>query len=328
MVASVVFVDEGEKMLAVHVPGSGQAAILGEISPPSASAGEVVIRVRAAGLNPFDNHIAPGALEQLIPHLFPLVLGRDVAGVVEAVGDDVTDVSVGDEVLGHVPFAAPFEAGTLADFAALPADQVTVKPEGLSFVDAAALPLAAGAARILVDAIDARPGQVVLVNGASGSVGRFAVQLLARQGVTVVATASPASTDRMRELGATEVVDYTHGSTSAQVLALFPEGVDALINLHGWTLEEVPVEAVRLGGIARTVTQIPDDATLAARGLTGGQVMASPGKQILNSLAEQAASGAVQVDIARTVPLSGALEALGDIEAGRLHGKVVVDLTL
>lgn len=288
----------------------------------------MLLRVRAAGLNPFDNHIAAGALEQFMEHRYPLVLGRDVSGTVEAVGDGVTDIAVGDDVLAHIPFTSPFEAGTIAEFAILPAIQVATKPEGLDFVSAAALPLAAGAARALVDGIDPKPGQVVLVNGGSGGVGRFAVQLLAQLGVTVVATASPASVDRMRELGAKHVVDYTAGPVSEQVLALYPAGVDALINLTGWTLDQVPVDAVRTGGIARTVTQIPDDATIAARGLTGGQIMASPDRDVLGPLAEQAAGGELSIDVFRTVSLDDALGGLGDIEAGRVHGKVVVDLSL
>ena len=315
-------------MRALFVPASGELATLAELPTPTPGAGEILLRVRAAGLNPFDNHIAAGALEQIMEHRYPLVLGRDVSGVVEAVGDGVSVVAVGDEVLGHVPFTSPFQAGTIAEYAVLPADAVTAKPEGLDFVSAAALPLAAGAAQALVDGVHPQPGQVVLVNGASGGVGRFAVQLLAQLGVTVVATASPASADRMRDLGAMDVVDYTVGPVGERVRSLHPHGVDALINLNGWVLEQVPVDAVRSGGVVRTVTQVPDDAALAARGLTGGQVMASPGRGVLAPLAEQAASGALQVDVFRVLPLEGAQSGLADIEAGRAHGKVAVDLSL
>jgi NADPH:quinone reductase-like Zn-dependent oxidoreductase len=315
-------------MRAFIVPASGESAVFADLPTPTPAPGEVLLRVRAVGLNPFDNHIASGMLEGFMEHRYPLVLGRDASGVVEAVGDGIDGLAVGDEVLAHVPFTSPFEAGTLAELVVLPATAVAAKPAGLDFVSAAALPLAAGAALGLVDRADPRPGQVVLVNGASGGVGRFAVQLLAQRGATVVATASPASADRMRELGATSVVDYTAGPTAEQVLALYPDGVDALINLNGWVLEHVPVDAVRRGGTAHTVTQVPDDATLEARGLTGGQVMASPGREALAPLAEQAADGTLQIDVFRVLPLADVQAGFDEIEAGRVHGKVVVDLSL
>ncbi len=314
-------------MHAVHVPASGEQATLAKLPTPTPATGEVLLRVHAAGLNPFDNHIAAGMLEQMMEHRYPLVLGRDASGVVEAVGDGVTDLAVGDEVLAHVPFASPFQAGTIAEYALLPATNVAAKPAELDHVSAAALPLAAGAAVALIDAVDPRPGDVVLVNGASGGVGRFAVQLLVQRDVTVVATASADSVDRMRELGATDVIDYTAGPVAEQVRSRYPDGVDALINLAGYSLEQVPLDAVRTGVTVRTVTQVPDDETLAARGLTGGGVLASPDRSVITALADQAANGTLQVDIARVVPISDALAGLADIAAHRAHGKIVVDMS-
>lgn len=315
-------------MRALFVRTSGQPAIVADLPTPSPASGDVLIRVKAAGLNPFDNHIASGALEHFIDHRYPLVLGRDVSGTVEAVGDQTHGFAVGDDVLGHVPFAAPFEVGTIAEVVVLPVSQVALKPGGLDFVSAAALPLAGGAARALVDGVDPKAGQVVLVNGASGGVGRVVVQLLARCGVTVIATASPATAGRVGELGATHVIDYTTGSVAEKVLSLYPEGVDALINLTGWTLDAVPVAAIRAGGVVRTVTQIPDDATIVARGLTGGQIMASPDGRVLAALAEQAAAGELQIDVVSVISLDTARSGLDSIETGNAHGKVVVDLTL
>lgn len=118
---------------------------------------------------------------------------------------------------------------------------------------------------MVVDAIHPQRGQVVLVNGASGGVGRYAVQLLHRLGVTVIATATPADADPLRELGADEIVDFTAGPVAETVRTTRPDGVDALINLAGYTLDEVPLDAVRPGGIVCTTTQVPDEATLRAR---------------------------------------------------------------
>ncbi len=315
-------------MRALSLRASGEQPALAELPVPTPGAGEVLLRVRAAALNPLDNHIVAGALEQMFEHRYPLVVGRDASGVVEAVGADVDDVAVGEEVLGHVLFEPPFQAGTVAEYAVVPARTVVPKPADLDHVTAAALPLAGGAARMVVDSIAPQPGQVVLVNGASGGVGRYAVQLLSRLGVTVVATAAPADADRLRELGADETVDYTAGSVAEQVRATRPDGVDALINLAGYTLGEVPLDAVRPGGVVVTTTQVPDADTLAARQLTGGGIIASPTRDVIAPLAAQAAEGELHVDVHRVLPLDQAADGLAELAAGRARGKIVVDLSL
>jgi NADPH:quinone reductase-like Zn-dependent oxidoreductase len=201
---------------------AGQQPQLAELPTPTVTEGTVLIRVKAAGLNPIDNGIAAGVIAEMMPHHYPLVLGRDSAGVVEAVGEDVDHVQVGDEVFGHVLLAPPIQAGTLGEYALLPAARVATKPAKLDFVSAAALPLSGTAASTAVDAIDPQPGQTVLVNGASGGVGSYAVQLLAARGVTVVATGTADDTDRLRSLGASTVIDYTAGPVAEQVRATYP----------------------------------------------------------------------------------------------------------
>ncbi|MGL5853071.1 MAG: zinc-binding dehydrogenase, partial [Phycicoccus sp.] len=263
----------------------------------------------------------------MFEHRYPLVLGRDVSGVVDAVGEGVDGVSVGEEVLAHVLFEPPFHAGTLAEYAVVSARTVTPKPAELDHLTAAALPLAGGAARMVVDAVSPRPGQVVLVNGASGGVGRYTVQLLAQAGATVVATATADDAARLRELGATEVVDFTAGPVADQVRAAHPDGVDALINLAGYTLDEVPLDAVAAEGVVCTTTQVPDDETLAARGLTGGGIIASPTREVIAPLADEAARGELQVDVQHVIALHEAAAALDELAAGKARGKVVVDLS-
>src|SRR6186713_2303326 len=133
-------------MRALHVPSPGQPLRLGALPVPEVSEGAVLIRVKAAGLNPIDNLIAAGMLTGLLPHEYPLALGRDAAGVVEAVGAGVDHVRVGDEVLGHILLASPIRHGTLAQYAPLPAAAVVLKPANLDVIRAAALPLAAATA--------------------------------------------------------------------------------------------------------------------------------------------------------------------------------------
>jgi len=309
-------------MRALHIPAAGEKPQLGELPTPTVTDGTVLIRVRAAALNPIDNGIASGMLAGMLPHEYPLVLGRDAAGVVEAVGAGVDHVRPGDEVFGHVLLAPPVQAGTLAEYAVLPAATVVRKPAGLDFTQAAALPLAGAAAVQAVEAVDPQPGQVVLVNGASGGVGSYALQLLAARGVTVVATGG--DTERLTALGATTVVDRAAGPVAEQVRARYPDGVDALVNLFGYTTADVPLDAVRRGGKVSSLAMAPDQDAATAAGLTLIPIMAGPVAEVTAPLAEQAAAGTLRVDLGAVVPLEQAADELAAIGAGQARGKTVV----
>ncbi|HEV3401626.1 MAG TPA: NADP-dependent oxidoreductase [Acidimicrobiales bacterium] len=313
-------------MRALYVPTVGAQPELGELPTPTATDGTVLIRVKAAGLNPVDNAIAAGMMAGMMPHEYPLVLGRDAAGVVEAVGPGVEGITVGDEVVGHMLLAPPVQAGTLAEYAVLPAATVVAKPANLDFVTAAAIPLAGAAASQAVEAIDPHPGQTVLINGAGGGVGSYAVQLLAAQGVTVIATASPDSADRLRKLGATSIVDHTAGPVAEQVRAAYPDGVDALINLVGYTPDAVPAKAVRNGGKVSTLTAEPDEQLVADANLTSTMIMARATSDVVGPLLEQAAAGTLEVSIAEVLPFEQAAAGLATIAAGKAGGKLVVDI--
>jgi NADPH:quinone reductase-like Zn-dependent oxidoreductase len=311
-------------MRAVHVPAAGEKPQIGDLPIPAVTDGSVLIRVKAAALNPVDNVIAAGYFTGMLPHEYPLVLGRDAAGTVEAVGASVEHVKPGDEVFGHVLLAPPVQAGTLAEYAVLPAAAVALKPAGIDFVQAAALPLAAAAAAQAVDAIDPQPGQTVMVNGASGGVGSYAIQLLAARGATVIATGT--DTGRLTGLGASTVVDRGAGPVAEQVLAAHPGGVDALVNLFGNTADDVPLAAVRRGGKVSTLTQAPDAEAGAAAGLTVAPIMAAAVREVTGPLAEQAAAGTLTIDVGSVITLDEALDGLATIGAGQAKGKTVVTL--
>lgn len=313
-------------MRALHVPAAGEQPQLSDLPVPEVTEGSVLIRVKAAGLNAFDNAVAAGMLAEMLPHEYPLVLGRDAAGVVEAVGSGVDHVAVGDEVIGHVLMAPPMKAGTLAEYALVPAAAVTAKPAGLDFVAAAALPLAGAAAVAAVEAIDPQPGQVVLVNGASGGVGSFAIQLLSGRGATVVATGTTQDTQRLTDLGAEHVIDYTSAPVVEQVRAAFPDGVDALIDLVSYAPDALPLEAVRKGGKVASTMGAAHDETLAGHGLTGSNIMAGPVREVVAALAEQAAAGTLVVHVDTRLPLEQATEGLATIAEGRARGKIVVTI--
>jgi NADPH:quinone reductase-like Zn-dependent oxidoreductase len=314
-------------MRALHVPAAGESPILGELPTPEVTPGNVLVKVRAASLNPVDNIIADGVMAGMMEHQYPLVLGRDAAGVVEAVGAGVEHVQVGDAVFGHILLAPPIQAGTLAEYAVLPAAAVAIKPEGVDFVMAAALPLAAAAAVAAVSAVEPHPGEVVLVNGASGGVGSYAVQLIADHGATVVATGTEVDRDRLTMLGADQVVDYTTGTAAEQVRASFPDGVDALVNLAGQTTAEVPLDAVRTNGKVATTTMAPSSEAIAAAGLIGGSIFATPVRETTAPLAAKAATGTLAVDVPTVLPFEQATDGLATLAAGHAHGKIVVTIS-
>jgi NADPH:quinone reductase-like Zn-dependent oxidoreductase len=314
-------------MRALHVPAAGESPQLSELPVPAVADGQVLIRVRAAGLNAIDNAIAAGVMAGMLPHEYPLVLGRDVAGVVEAVGAGVSHVGPGDEVFGNVLLAPPVRAGTVAEFAVLPAAGVAVKPAGLDFASAAALPLAGAAAATSVDAVDPRPGDVVLVVGASGGVGSYAVQLLAARGATVVATGAADDVARLTGLGATTVVDYEAGSVPDQVLATYPDGVDALIDLVSYGPDGLALSTVRKGGKVASTLGAATDEAMGAAGLTGTNVMAGPVTAVIAPLAEQVVAGTLRVDVSTVLPLERAVDGLATIAAGLARGKIVIEVS-
>ncbi len=315
-------------MRALHVPTAADRPVLGDIPVPAVKDGTVLIRVKAAGLNPIDNLLAAGAMSGMIPHEYPLVLGRDAAGVVEAVGAGVDHVQVGDHVFGHMLLAPPVQAGTVAEFAVLPAASVDVMPEGLDFTTAAAIPLAAAAASTAVGFLGdaAAAGNVVLVNGASGGVGSYVVQLLAARHVDVVATGQAADAARLRGLGVTTTVDHTTGSVVEQVRGMYPDGVDALVNLAGNTPDQIPLGAVKAGGVVSFTTMGPDEEALAAAGLTGFKVMARATREVTAPVAQMIADGSMRVSVAEVLDLDHAADGLATLAAGTAHGKIAVTL--
>ncbi|MEU0302902.1 NADP-dependent oxidoreductase [Streptomyces sp. NPDC006175] len=312
-------------MRAFNVPESGAQPVVSDLPVPEVTDGAVLVRVKSAALNAIDKTLVAGMMAEMMPHLYPLVVGRDAAGVVEAVGAGVDHVAVGDEVIGHVLLAPPIQAGSIAEYALIPAAAVAAKPAGLDFDTAAALPLAGTAALASVDAVEAAEGQAVLVVGATGGVGSYAVQLLAARGVTVVATGRAADSDRLIGLGAATVVDHRSGTPIAdQVTAAYPGGVDALIDLVASSPDALPLSAVRKGGKVTSTLGAADEQVLAAAGLTGSNIMASPLREAFEPLAALAAAGTLQVDITKVFPLEQAADGLAALSAGGTRGKIVI----
>jgi len=298
-----------------------------DLPKPEPAADELLVRVHASSINPFDVLFAAGALRAMMEYDFPVVPGRDFAGIVEAVGAEVVGSRVGTPVLGYLTVTHPHE-GAWADNLTVSVDGFVVpKPAGLDFAQAAALPVAGLTALAAVDAVDPHPGDVVLVIGAGGGVGSFAVQLAAQRGAGVIATAKPGDEQRLLDLGAAETIDYTSEDLTTAVRERHPDGVRGLIDLVNHADGFAPgAGLVQAGGRAASPVGAVNVDELAARQITGSNVMAShPGPAGLARLAESAASGELEVVIDSVRPLEEVPAAVEEFSRGK-RGKIVVSI--
>ncbi len=296
--------------------GGADTLSVREVDDPPVGPDTVLVRTRATSVNPVDWKIREGYLQGAYPHHLPVIPGWDVAGVVEQVGPAVvTGVQPGDEVWGYVR-RDDVAFGTAAELVPAPERTVARKPAALSFEEAAAVPLAGLTAyQSLVEALRVQSGQRVLVHAASGGVGRFAVQIARALGAEVIGTASPQHHDRVRELGAAEVLDYHRGPISEQL----DEPVDAVLDLVGGdALSDAPKQVRDGGGIASII----DPATVLELG--GRYVFVRPDRAGLDALAELVAEGRFQVDIAQTLPLEKIADAHQTSQQGHAGGKIVM----
>jgi NADPH:quinone reductase len=313
------------KALIVDRYGPAAQARIGEIEKPKVKAGELLVRMRAAAINPFDNKLITGAVKEWMPIAFPYVPGMDGAGEIAETAPDVTGWSTGDDVFGMFGVG-----GALAEYATVAADnpRLARKPDALDFLHAAALPEAVLTAMTILRAAALKPGQRVLIVGATGGIGLFATQLAKAAGAHVIATATASDEDYVRSLGAEEVVDYTSGDPIAEVRRRHPGGLEAVIDVVNSGEELLSVAAgIRDGGTLVSPLFGPDQNAFP-KGVTVHyiQMKAEPGE--LDELARRAASGKLHVEIGKTYPFSNAGQALTDLADPKHHtrGKLVVTI--
>lgn len=311
------------KAVAIDRFGGPEELVARELPDPKVGPDSVLIGARAAGVNPVDFKIRQGYLEGAFPHHYPLIPGWDVAGVVEAVGPAVVGFAVGDEVFAYCR-KTEVAAGTYAERVAVPDTFVAHKPRELSWVEAAAIPLAGLTARqALVDRMDVGAGQTVLVTAAAGGVGHLAVQLARSLGAQVIGTASERNHEYVRSLGAAVAVDYA-GDVAAAVREHHPDGVDAAFDLFGGETLQGAVAALRDGG---QVTSIADpDPAKGFSAVRGHYVFVRPDAAGLADLGRRADAGELRPEIAETFPLDRAAASHERLEAGHVRGKLVLEI--
>jgi NADPH:quinone reductase-like Zn-dependent oxidoreductase len=317
------YVRENEMRAIAEVEFGGPVTLM-VLPTPEVRADEVLIHVRAAGVNPFDWKVADGVLKDEKQHHFPLILGFDAAGVVERVGAGVTRFSEGDEVYGY--FSKPMMGqGTYAEYVVVPAAIVAKKPETVGFAEAAALPMPGLTAMDLVDAVDLGEGETVLIVGATGGVGSYAVQLAARRGARVIATARRTNEAFVRELGASETIDHTREDLVDAVRVLRPDGIEAIIDVVS-----APEVLSRIAGLLKKGGQLAssvfaaDVETLAERRIKATNIGMQPNAQRLEELSWMVDAEEISVRLERTFPLEKAREALEESRAGHMRGKIVL----
>ncbi|MGX5819135.1 NADP-dependent oxidoreductase [Chitinophaga lutea] len=306
-------------MKAVAVSAFSESPKLIEAPEPVAKTGTVLIRLAAAGLNPFDWKLVDGILKDHMPHVFPLILGVDGAGIVEAVGEGVTRFKKGDRVYGQM-LHSPVGEGSYAEFVAVPETAaIAIAPESLSLVDAAAAPTAGMTGLQLLDKAGLESGQTLLIVGATGGVGSFTTQLAKARGLKVYASVSSTNdAERMKQLGAYATINYREREP-------YPDQVDGLIDLvsKGDVFEKLTAH-VRKGGVILTTQFVADKDALEKRGLRGGNFETKGTPASLDSLRKAIDQGEVKVPVDRKMPLEMAPLAISESRGMISKGKTII----
>jgi NADPH:quinone reductase-like Zn-dependent oxidoreductase len=300
--------------IVVHEFGESDQLKYEEVARPTPGAGEVLVRVHAAGVNPIDWKFRKGLLAALRGFELPWTPGSDIAGVVESVGPGVERLRPGDEVLGQS------KSGAYAEYATAIADQLAQKPKRLSWDEAASLPVGANTAwQGLFDHGGLQPGQRVLVQGAAGGVGQLAAQLAHWKGAHVIGTASASNLDFVRSLGAEEVVDYTTTKVE-DVLS----GLDLVFDTIGGATYEASLKTLRRGGAIISLVGAPPEEGAAALGVRLIRMNAKPRGDELRTVAELVESGTIQVSVGEAFPLAEAWRAHEQSEHGHGRGRIIL----
>jgi NADPH:quinone reductase-like Zn-dependent oxidoreductase len=294
------------KAIVVDTFGGPEVLRESEVETTKPGPGQVRVRVRVAGVNPFDARVRSGEFRRPLP----AILGVEVAGTVDALGEGTTGFAVGDDVFGRS------ETGSYAEYAL--ARAIVVKPAGLAWDAAVSLPVASGTSERVLDLLGLAPGETVLIHGAAGAVGTLAVQFAVARGATVIGTASAGNQEYLRTLGAIPTV-YGSGLVE-RVRALAPQGVDAVFDIAG--KGALPDSIELRGGTERIVT-IADPAAQALGVDFSAGGGSGPGPD-LTGLADRAARGELVTAISGTYPLSEAATAHRVLEAGHARGKLVL----
>ena len=307
------------KAMRYHSYGDSDVLVYEDADRPVARSGQVVVRVAGAAFNPVDAAIRAGFLQPVFPVAFPHIPNIDMSGIITEVGAGVSGWKAGDAVVAFLPMAEP---GAAAEYAAAPAAILAAAPRTVELADAAALPSSALTAwQALFEHAGLEAGQSVLVNGAGGAVGGYAVQLARQAGASVTATASARSADRLRSYGPDKIIDHT---VTPLPQAVAGQRFDVVLNLVPGSPPEIAalVDLVADGGaLVSTTTPGPEDA---GRGIRTSQVFARSDAAQLAELVDRVDAGQLRIDVAQRRPLTDLAAVHDEATAGQLAGKTVL----
>jgi NADPH:quinone reductase-like Zn-dependent oxidoreductase len=302
------------KAVRIHAFGGPDVIKLEDLPTPEPAASQVLIEVHASSVNPVDYKIRNGGY--LAADRLPLTLGRDIAGVVSRCGSQIAGLKPGDAVYAMLPR----EQGAFAEFVAVAAGVCARKPKRLNFVQAAAVPLAALTAwQGLFNLGELQRGQSVLIHGAAGGVGHFAVQFAVARGATVIATCSRQDRDFVRGLGATTVVDYKAGDFRNAARA-----VDLVFDLVGGRTQDQSWAVLRQGGVMVSTLGAPDPTKAACHGVVARGYVAEPNGAQLAEIARLIDAGEVTPHVDEVFPLARSADAERHLEQDHVRGKLVL----
>ncbi len=306
------------KAAVVHEYGGPEVFKYEDVSRPEPKDDEVLVRVMAAGVNPVDTYVRQGMRSKSGPDQ-PMIIGYDIAGVVEKAGAKITKFKPGDSVYAYLPVS---RGGGYAEFAIAKEGEMSLKPKNIDFEKAAAVPLAATTAwQALVDTAKIDKGQTVLIHGGSGGVGCFAVQIAKARGAKVIATASTANQDLLKQLGVDQPIDYTTTKFEDVV-----KDVDVVLNcVRGSTLPP-SYGIVKKGGMIVSITDEPDAAECAKHDIRCSRMMAHPDAKVLEELTKLIEENKITPIVSETFPLMDVTKAHRQIETHHTRGKIVLKI--
>lgn len=301
--------------------GGPESVKLSILEVPELKEGEVLIRIKAAGVNPVDAVISKGYYKEMMPHSLPVIPGWDFCGVVEKRGHAARRFNVGDEVYAYAR-RPEIKWGTFAEYIVIPDSYIAEKPKNLSFKEAAGIPLAGLTAyQSLYDAGKLQQNQTVLILGASGGVGSFAIQLAKAKGAQVIGVASEKNHAFMKELGTDHTIDYRHKHVGEATKEIYPEGVDLIFDCTSGETLQKSLSALKPSGKLVSILNQGKDLD---PDINFEFVFVEPNARQLDHLREMADAGKLKVHVSSTYSLNEAAEAIKQIQTLHTTGKIVI----
>jgi NADPH:quinone reductase-like Zn-dependent oxidoreductase len=305
------------KAVVAHEYGKPEVLKFEQVPRPEPNEDQALVRVIASGVNPADPLTLSGKYASEWGTRLPLIPGYEIAGIVEKTGAKIKNLKVGDAVYGYPTFG-----GGWADYVAVKEWEVAAKPKSLNFVEAGAVPMGALTAwQSLVNAAHLQPGQTILIHGGSGGVGSFAVQIAKARGARVIATASTANQDLLKQLGADVAIDYTK-----QKFEDVAKDVDAVLDPIGKDTLARSYDVVKKGGIVLSLVGGLDRAELEKRGIRGASVWVRPDAGDLGQIAQMIDGGKIKPIVTKILPLGEAIAAQEQAETHHTRGKIVLKI--